>query len=729
MAYTIGAEEVDFLLLIEKVFNKSERLATAQDKQFLHGVQDALRIAQLQFPADQIANDKDDLLYRAGQTAVWSLMQNGALKTSDGVKDFLSIINHAEFPIGSFFINNFLFDSEDNIRDFFSIIDHPDFPILDFIDYINISQQSWLPKLQSYAVEQGGVCGALNYMWSHRGRIKLYQFLAKIVLCPDGLLSSILDDELKLFSKLCRIIQHPEEFNAELNFISIGKISDYLKSESIRTFLGLQKVFGFVDFNKRDERKGVVTHFFSRQEFIDRIKIIPPGSEIAFHTMQHRMGFKIIKDKNDQIYCSFYDANEEHGDKEFHCIEDFYDAIVESCKRIHVDVSTYLPLGIRVYADGDNDNNAYINFNKEALVNEVIKKGEIDGVVEKNITRLMMAVRNNDEEMVALLLEAGADANICYDISSPHEAPNTKMLSPLGEAASHGYIDIVKLLLQHGAKLDAGTQAPFLCAAVGGRQHVVKYFVKHYRKEIESLIIPAINLLANQPKIQQMVLESQNEDGLTYLAEAIKDKNDQLMTKLLDLGAKVDTADVNGVTPLMRVVQQVGSLSYVKRLLDKTTDINMTDNEHKTVLMHAVLAGDADIIRCVLSKDKIDVTMKDIYEFTAAEYYALHSVTQGNYDDSIYQSLLPKEKQPVISPNVNNNADKDIQNDQQEEKQYLEDARLLISNVKLVGPLDGWSMFKNIKEKAVIESRKSKEVRTTNAVEDSSPRKIQRTRS
>ena len=75
-------------------------------------------------------------------------------------------------------------------------------------------------------------------------------------------------------------------------------------------------------------------------------------------------------------------------------------------------------------------------------------------------------------DMVRLLLELGADPNICTN----------KHKTPLHQASSDGLLEAARLLLSHGAKVDEKDgegKTPFQLAASNGHEELTKLLTEH----------------------------------------------------------------------------------------------------------------------------------------------------------------------------------------------------------------------------------------------------------
>jgi len=145
-------------------------------------------------------------------------------------------------------------------------------------------------------------------------------------------------------------------------------------------------------------------------------------------------------------------------------------------------------------------------------------------------TLLMIAIQNDCEEMFRLLVRQKARL----------DARNQYGETALMLAAAKGNLEQVKLMVEHGAKINIAGWNPLIYAAWRGRTEVVKY--------------------------------------------------------LLDQGAEIDAVSPNGISALMMAARG-GYLDTVKLLLWEVADPNLRSDSGVTAMAWAVKAGNADIAK------------------------------------------------------------------------------------------------------------------------------------
>jgi len=168
-------------------------------------------------------------------------------------------------------------------------------------------------------------------------------------------------------------------------------------------------------------------------------------------------------------------------------------------------------------------------------VRELLAVNGIDSKDGRESEALRTAIRSGNKDIVQLLINAGAPVN-----------PSTTTLwSPLADAAFGKHFDIMKLLLQSGAKVDAA-----------------------------------------------------DHRGVTLLVSTGFFDPD-VTTILLEAGADTNAVDREGQTALM-LASAHGFKQTAKILIEHHADINLKDVKGRTALMHAAAGRHSDAIPLLL---------------------------------------------------------------------------------------------------------------------------------
>jgi uncharacterized protein len=205
---------------------------------------------------------------------------------------------------------------------------------------------------------------------------------------------------------------------------------------------------------------------------------------------------------------------------------------------------------------------------------------------------LAIAARNGRDEIVQLLLDAGASPNSVSRFD----------WTPLRAAAIHGHARIVSVLLDRGADPNSGDKRGSILHEVLGstpgaastRAAILEALLAAgataHRHE-EPLIVGAISHAA-VPAVLRVLLahgESPNErrqDGLPVLVLAAQRDDPAAVDTLLQTGADADATDATGRTALMHAVER-GHERVVRILLAHGADTDLRAPDGTTALLLA----------------------------------------------------------------------------------------------------------------------------------------------
>jgi ankyrin repeat protein len=183
-----------------------------------------------------------------------------------------------------------------------------------------------------------------------------------------------------------------------------------------------------------------------------------------------------------------------------------------------------------------------------------------------------------DRDAVQFLLEYQADANITVGDD------NTKWPTPLGFAAFRGELEVCRLLVKHGAHINAlneNTISALHTACQGGHPDVVKFLL-----DCGAFLDPL------------------DDGGLTPLGIASQYGHADLVHILIKSGAAVNSCDDSRSTPLNEASKH-GHLNVVQDLLLNGADPNIQDRRLRTSLHLASAAGYLDIVRLLIQHGSV----------------------------------------------------------------------------------------------------------------------------
>ncbi|KAK6836360.1 hypothetical protein PG987_006855 [Apiospora arundinis] len=224
-------------------------------------------------------------------------------------------------------------------------------------------------------------------------------------------------------------------------------------------------------------------------------------------------------------------------------------------------------------------------------------------------TPLWYAVANGHLGIAKLLLRKGAKFDDRYlNNGAQHKSGSSHLdsrdrdgLTPLMKAARDGDADVLKLLLDGGANVNASDtvgRTALSWASSKGQDIVIKQLIDR-GADIEA------------------VASSVYGCDCTPLGLALEDGRNTTVKLLLDLGANIDPKNGWGFTPLQRASEK-GYVDIVKQLLDRGADINASDLDGKTALFWATIRGQNKISVISLLLDRgADINKEDYFSSTA----------------------------------------------------------------------------------------------------------------
>jgi ankyrin repeat protein len=217
---------------------------------------------------------------------------------------------------------------------------------------------------------------------------------------------------------------------------------------------------------------------------------------------------------------------------------------------------------------------------------------------------LCLAVQQNSLESVRLLLAKGADVN----------GKDARGYPPLAYAENEYYVELIDMLKKAGAtpvdRASLKLRNPLLKAVAAQDLERVKLLIgkgvplNDCDEGGTTLLLCALGSCEYKPNdaIARLLIESGADPNLAHghfpvllpLTTAIAHNKRELVSLLLQKGAKPNAASGDGVTPLM-VAAEYNSVEIVDILIQAKADINAKDKNQKTALSRALEKGKNDI--------------------------------------------------------------------------------------------------------------------------------------
>ena len=213
-----------------------------------------------------------------------------------------------------------------------------------------------------------------------------------------------------------------------------------------------------------------------------------------------------------------------------------------------------------------------------AKVNKLLAEGaDAKAANRYGITPLYLACQNANPAMIERLLKAGADPN----------AVSTEGETALMTVARTGVVEAAKVLLDHGAKVDAREewhgQTALMWAVDEQHPAMVKELIAH---GADVNAVSNINMWERQktaePRDKWLPL-----GGLTPLLFAARQGCIECEQILLEAGARIDTTDPDGISPVLIAIIN-GHYDAAAFLLNHGANPNLADDTGRTALFSAV---------------------------------------------------------------------------------------------------------------------------------------------
>lgn len=220
--------------------------------------------------------------------------------------------------------------------------------------------------------------------------------------------------------------------------------------------------------------------------------------------------------------------------------------------------------------------------------------------------QLTEAVRAQDAEEVRQLLESGADIDVMNDVG----------ITPLQIAASFGYKEIVRVLLEYKPDMDvkllikegAGYMPCTVLhiAVVREDADIVELLLQNGANVDERALEEGVfkanvtifqNLLDHGPDLAARYRQDQ-----TILHTAAAKGSVDILSQLIKKGAEIDARDVQGNTPL-HIAAEYNHETIAQLLLSAGADIEAIDHQYLTALAIAVKSKGTAVIRTLLDNN------------------------------------------------------------------------------------------------------------------------------
>jgi len=249
-----------------------------------------------------------------------------------------------------------------------------------------------------------------------------------------------------------------------------------------------------------------------------------------------------------------------------------------------------------------------VNFNKSAEQIssgvDIVKRPFINQQNAKGLSPLMIAAREDNKEIVEILLRVGADVNVVDESGN----------SALHLTSQNGFSDLVAKLVQSGCNINLQNSnhiTPLAAAIVAGHEEVVEKMIElgaNLNIDVSEDSRTALHLaiMYNLPNVVTNLVQSgsdinaQTSNHVTPLMLAVLEKNEKILERLIELGADKDIPDSSG-SSVLHLASKLGLSSMVTKLVRIGLDINAQSLNGTTPLMEAVTAGHLKLVESLIA--------------------------------------------------------------------------------------------------------------------------------
>jgi ankyrin repeat protein len=201
-----------------------------------------------------------------------------------------------------------------------------------------------------------------------------------------------------------------------------------------------------------------------------------------------------------------------------------------------------------------------------------------------------VAAQNANAAVMRALVDAGVDVT------------NQKARSALGDAATQGSLEIVRMLVEKGADPSAAINV-----AVARRQPAIVEYLesKGATEDVDPLLVAARR--GDLPAVDAAIarhanLEAADSDGRTPLIRAALYGHAAVVTRLVKAGARADAVTTEDKHSALLIAANEGHVAVIQALAAAKADMNIRAGaDAPTPLLGAVVNGKVESVRALLA--------------------------------------------------------------------------------------------------------------------------------
>lgn len=301
-------------------------------------------------------------------------------------------------------------------------------------------------------------------------------------------------------------------------------------------------------------------------------------------------------------------------------------------------------------------------YGNEKILQLLLGKSEVNVNVHDDYlksTPLILACQKGHKQIVSALLQRpDCDVNLS----------DVRGSTPLHHACGSGSLEIVKILVEHGAtikkKNNFGNTA-FHRAACFDCVSIIQYLVEYSSKNEDGILENIVEIYNDD--MQRMIhcaslngcyatvkylveeckadIEAKDKNERTPLHIAAENSHEDIVNLLIENRANVDCRDFSLETPIMKA-SYLGFLNIVRVLHKNNSDLNLKERSSgMTALMFAALHNQTEVID-FLSSNGANIHLENHERKTALHYV----VSKKSYEGAAI--LISKDANP-LHPDVN----------------------------------------------------------------------------
>lgn len=248
------------------------------------------------------------------------------------------------------------------------------------------------------------------------------------------------------------------------------------------------------------------------------------------------------------------------------------------------------------------------------------KDADIDVTDNEGDTLLHAAVRNGNKPIVQLLIERGLYI----------DEKNNEGRTPLMLAAISSRADIAKYLVEQGADVrirdDNGNNA-FKYAVTGGNKQLISLLMDESAEEKTNYGNNALHIAVLSGSLESVkaviaenpeMMNERNDKGQTPIFIAAENNKYVIVKQLLEAGADINLYDNNSRT-ILHLSVLYNNLASIKLLVEHNVEIDATDSNGNTPLMLAVKNRKAEsayyLLECGADTNILNDEGKSVYDY------------------------------------------------------------------------------------------------------------------